>query len=226
MGITSPFFTMFGRSPIQPLQNHMEKSCACAEQLLPFFKAVLAEDWKEATKIQLSISKLEDEADELKKNMRLHLPSSLFSPIARTDLLELLQSQDGLANLAQDIAGIVIGRQMKIPTLFRDDYFSFLNRCIEASKQAKEAINELDELLNTGFRGDELELIAKMIVKLDEIEHDTDEQQIKIRAKLFSIERELPPIDVIFLYTLIEQTGDLADLAHHIGARLQILIAR
>ena len=37
---------------------------------------------------------------------------------------------------------------------------------------------------------------------------------------------ELPPVDVIFLYKIIDWIGDLANRAQTVGGRLQILIAR
>lgn len=226
MAITSPLMHMFGRSPIRPLQQHMDKSCICAEQLLPFFEAVLAQKWDEAEHIQQKIAQLEDEADELKRDLRLHLPNNLFLPVHRTDLLELLQAQDRVANMAQDIAGLVIGRKMILPTALQAEFQSYLERSVEASKQACKAINELDEVLAMGFRGNELSLISEMIVKLDAIERETDQKQIVLRGMLFHMEQSLPPVDVIFFYKLIERVGDLADRAQTVGGRLQLVIAR
>ena len=69
------------------------------------------------------------------------------------------------------------------------------------------------------------QVIEGMILKLDKIEHETDEMQITIRQKLFDIEKELPAVDVIFLYKIIEWVGDLADRAQKVGGHLQILMA-
>ena len=63
---------MFGRSPIRPLQYHMEKAHQCAELLSPFIQAILAEDWSEAARLQHQISETERAADLLKKDLRLH----------------------------------------------------------------------------------------------------------------------------------------------------------
>ena len=65
-----------------------------------------------------------------------------------------------------------------------------------------------------------------MISKLDSIEEDTDSLQINIRRQLFAIENELNPIDVMFLYKIIEWVGDLADLAERVGSRLELMLAR
>ena len=226
MAITSPIFSMFGRSPLRPLQKHMNKVHEAAESLLPFFDAVLEENWVDAEKRQGNISQLERDADDLKRDLRLHMPKGLFLPVPRSDLLELLAMQDKIANVAEDIAGIVIGRQMRLPNFISESYIIFLNRCIDASKQARKAINELDELLETGFRGSEVKLVEEMITTLDEIERDTDDMQVDIRKKLYHIENQLPPVEAMFLYKMIENTGKLADCAQSVGARLQLLLAR
>jgi uncharacterized protein len=223
---TTPFLNMFGRSPIGPLEEHMAKVNACVEHLAPFFAAVLIQDWSEVEKLQKGIARLENEADDMKRDLRLHLPKGLFMPVSRSDLLELLSVQDRLANKAKDIAGMVLGRKMVFPDAVTALFMEFLMRCIDASHQANAAIHELDELLETSFSGNEIKLVEGMIAKLASIERDTDKRQVQLRQIMFGLEDKLPPINVIFIYKIIEWTGDLADRAQDIGDRLQILLAR
>jgi len=223
---TTPFLNMFGRSPIRPLEAHMSKVHVCVKELAPFFVAVLAGNWPEAAHIQQEIVRLENEADDLKRDLRLHLPKGLFLPVSRSDLLELLTVQDRLANRAKDIAGLVLGRKMIFPDEITISFKDFLERCIEASQQANVAINELDELLETGFGGSEIKLVESMIADISRLERDTDDRQFKLRQIVFNLETALPPVNVMFLYKIIEWTGELADRAREIGDRLQILLAK
>jgi len=223
---TTPFLNMFGRSPIRPLEAHMLKVHLCVKELEPFFEAVLSQKWPEAARIQQDIVRLENEADDLKRDLRLHLPKGLFLPVSRSDLLELLTVQDRLANRAKDIAGLVLGRNMIFPDVVASSFTDFLQRCIEASRQSNVAINELDELLETGFSGSEIKLVETMIAEISRVERDTDDRQIKLRHIVFDLETALPPVNVMFLYKIIEWTGELADRAREIGDRLQILLAK
>ena len=204
----------------------MHKVHTCAKTLYPFLEAVISDNWDKANKLHDDIRQLENEADEMKKDLRLHLPSGLFLPVPRTDLLELLRVQDKIANMAKDIAGLIIGRKMQIPASVKTLYMPFLKCCLDASRQACKAINELDELLETGFHGNEVHIVEEMINKLDNIEHETDEMLIKIRAAIFKLEQSMSPVDIIFLYKLVEWTGHLADSAQTVGGRLQLLLAR
>ena len=217
---------IFGSSPVSPLQKHMSKVYACASELIPLFNAVINEDWDAVAQHQQLISNLEKEADVLKKALRLNLPKGLFMPISRQDLLEVLLMQDRIANKAKDIAGTIVGRHMILPGIIHEDYIRFVERCVAACKQARKAINELDELVETGFSGREIEIVTDMITKLDDIESDTDNLQAAIRSEIFEIEKDLQPIDVMFLYKIIEATGEVADRSQGVGSRLQLMLAR
>jgi len=222
----NPFVSLFGRSPIGPMQQHIAKAHECAANLVPFFEAIMAEDWAKVEQVQQEMSRLEHEADKLKKSVRLHLPKSLFLPVPRSDLLELLSVQDKVANRAKDIAGLMLGRQMVIPKPLQPLVRIYVQRSVDASAQALKAMNELDELLETGFAGREAVLVENLIEELGSIENDTDRLQIEVRRNLFKLEKDLPPVDVMFLYQIIDWIGDVADRAQRVGNRLEQLLAR
>ncbi|ALO41009.1 TIGR00153 family protein [Pseudoalteromonas phenolica] len=223
---TNAFLGVFAKSPIKPIEEHIKIVHKASSSLVPFFNHVFKSEWKEAEALRVDIRNLEREADVLKREVRLHLPRGLFMPVERTDLLELITQQDKIANKAKDIAGRVVGREMVIPQSIQNDFIAYLERCVDATKQASKAINEFDELLETGFRGREVTLVESMLEKLDSIEQDTDEMQIKIRQELRAIEGELNPVDVMFLYKIIEWVGELADIAERVGSRLELMLAR
>ena len=146
-------------------------------------------------------------------------------PVPRQDLLELLLVQDNMANKAKDISGIVMGRKIQVPASIADEFLIFVSRNIDAAKQARKSVRELDELFTTGFRGAEASMVESLIEELDRIETETDNQQATLRASLFDIEDSLDPITVIFLYQIIELTGEIADMAERIGRRLELLLS-
>ena len=208
-----------------PLEKHVDIAYRCTRALVEFFEAAVAGNWEEAAAIRRRIENLENEADDLKKEIRLHLPKSLFMPVPRQDLLELLLVQDKMANRAKDVSGLVLGRRMEIPPAIAERFLRFVRRCIDAAKQARKSVRELDELFTTGFKGAEVSLVASMIEELDRIETDTDELQASLRAELFRVEDTLQPVHVIFLYRVIELTGEIADMAERVGRRLELLLS-
>ena len=86
-------------------------------------------------------------------------------------------------------------------------------------------MRELDELFTAGFRGAEVELVSALIEELDQIETDTDDKQAALRASVFAIEETLNPVDAVFMYKVIELTGEIADMAERVGRRLELLLS-
>lgn len=217
---------MLGRSPVEPLQKHIKTAYDAAALLPSLFVAANLNDWVKVDDITDAIRQLENEADDQKNNIRSNLPKSLFMPVPRQDLLELVLVQDKVANLSKQISGMVRLRKMQIPPAIMDVFNDFVSRCVDAVKKAKQSVNELDELYETGFRGAEVKAVEKLIAKLDQIETETDDMQADLQEQVFLMEQELPPIEVMFLYRSIDLVGDLADQAERIGRRLELLWAK
>ena len=118
-----------------------------------------------------------------------------------------------------------MGRKIQIPASIADEFLIFVSRNVDAAKQARKSVRELDELFTTGFRGAEASIVESLIEELDRIESETDDQQAALRASLFDIEDSLDPITVIFLYRIIELIGEIADMAERIGRRLELLLS-
>lgn len=219
------FLGVFAKSPLKPLEEHITTVNDCCQTLIPFFEAVYAADWDNAATLQQQISKLEKQADSIKRELRLNLPTGIFMPVDRNDLLELLTQQDRIANKVKDISGRIVGRQLNIPTSLQTEFMAYVQRSLDAAKQAYNVINQLDELLETGFKGREVDFVEEMIDKLDAIEDDTDGMQVNLRRGLLDIEAELNPVDVMFLYNILEWVGDIADISERVGARLELMLA-
>lgn len=222
----SSITSLFAGSPIKPLQEHMDKVCECADQLPLFFRASAEKDFKTCKRIHKSIARMEGAADQLKADLRAHLPNSLFMPMPREQVLDIVRLQDKIANISQDISGIMTGRKTEIPAPIVDLFIAFVQRTVDAAHQARKAINELDELVETGFRGRQIDVVQEMIENLGNIESETDKLERKLRHAMFKIEREYPPLDMMFLYRMIDGIGKLADVSQQVGARLQLLMAR
>ena len=226
MVFSNSISNLFGKSPIRPLQEHMQLVVACASQLEPFFEAVIVDDWKGASDIFDKIAEDENRADELKKQFRLNMPKSLFMPMSRGDLLGILAQQDNIANATKDICGIVLGREMDIPSVLQSDFIAYVKSAIETCEKALKAIDELDELLETGFTGQEVKFVKKLIRDLDTQEQKVDKRERKLRHRLFKIEAEMPPVHVMFLYNVIDNIGGVADTAEQVGNQLELLLAK
>ncbi|KAA1190610.1 TIGR00153 family protein [Pseudohalioglobus sediminis] len=226
MASRNPLGNLFGRSPIGPIQEHMQIATEAAEHLPELIQAAADNDWTRAKEIHKAINAAEKEADKLKRSVRRHLPKSLFLPVPRSDLLGLVTIQDQVANTAKDFSSIVMGRDLRFPDKLLPAVMDLTATCVACCQNALAAIQELDELLEVGFTGLEVKRVEAMLKELDKLERSTDKQQFTLRRKLFRLESELPPVDVMFYYRAMALLGTLADSAESVGDRLQILLAK
>ena len=226
MAATNPFANLFGRSPFKPLQQHMRTVKKCVGHVPKLFEALCDDDQEKVVEIKERIFELENEADGIKNELRAHLPKSLFMPVDRRDLLEVLDLQDSIADTAQDIAGLLVERRMEVADGMRQPLLNLVQRCVDACNHATRIIERLDELVETGFRGPESDSVIEMVEQLNKIESDTDQMGLELTRSLFAQEDDMKPVSVVFWYDLIIMIGELADYAEKIGNRLRLLLAR
>jgi len=217
---------IFGPSLLKPLQEHMDAVIACVSLLPELIHSLNEGDAAHASKLHEQVIEHEQRADELKIGLREHLSYSLLLPIPRRDLLEILQTQDKMANRARDLAGLVRRRELSFPEDLRDDYLRFLRCCVNSAVQAQSSIHELDELFETGFRGQVAEIMSRFLGNLDALESEADQLQSELEARVMRKESSLPPVDVMFLYRVLSWTGNLADYSNRIGNSLHLLVTR
>lgn len=226
MSSTNPFANLFGKSPFSALQVHMRVVLECVHQMPPLFEALAKGDHKEVVAVKDIIFEKEAAADTIKNEMRNRLPKSLFMPVDRRDLLEVLQMQDSIADTAQDIAGLLVERPMELPDFMQEPMLALTQRCVDVCEMSAKIIEELDELLAMGFRGKEATRVEEMVSALNKLEDETDELGIELSRRLFQHEDEINPVSVMMWYQLIQWVGDLADYAEKVGDRLRLMIAR
>ncbi len=215
---------LFGQSPIRPMQQHMRAAVECARQILPLFEEMVAGDTAAVGERRREIDRLEHEADRIKNEIRSNLPKRMFLAVERRDMLEILDYQDSIADVAQDIAEVADLRGMVVPKELASAFLELVRRVVSACEQAERVINELDELVETGFRGREVARVDQMIEELSRMETDTDALEKRVQRLLFGIEDELG-IAAIFWYRLIDDVGEMADYAERVGNRLRLLTA-
>lgn len=203
----------------------MGKSQECVVTLGALLSACISDDWNQAASHADAIIEGEQDADEMKRDIQTHLPRSLFLPFARADLLELLRLQDQLANLSKSVARLLVTRKMTIPEPLQSPLQDYYTATLDISERSKKTINELDELLETGFRGKEAELVDHMIDGLDSLEKNCESKEMALRTALFELESELPPVDVMFLYKLTDGLAEITGTSLRIGGQVLLLMA-
>lgn len=220
------FLGLLAESPFAGLQEHMSVGDDAVSKLGDFVAAISEEDWRTAEECREEIVDLENRADDIKNNIRNNLPKSLFMTVSREDLLGLVMTMDEIPNAAKDISGIMIGRKMSIPNQVKDQFLACSNAAIKAANQACEAVRKVDDMQKSGFGSNDAAVLSDLVAHLEQIERENDELEIALRHQLFECEKEYDPIDMIFLYDIINKVGSLADISQTVGHLLVRLVSR
>ena len=220
------FTDLIKKSPFGPIQAHMLVSKASVKELINFLQSAINLDWNKATESRKIISDLENEADALKAETRSLLTKSLFLAVPREDILDLIKLADDIPNTVKDISGLIIGRQMEIPSEIASSFLLFAKEAATITETAGEAVDYIDELFQFSFGGNAAIKMQQLLEQLDSLENKNDQSEINLRAELFLIERDLPPVNVIFLYDIINKIGELSDRVEQVGHRISLIASR
>ena len=215
---------LVSRSPIKPMQQHMNVAVLCAREILPLLNAMAAGDLDAIRDRRAEIDRLEHEADEIKHEIRSHTPKRFMMALDRRTILEILDYQDSIADITQDIAELADQRNMHLPEVMKEPVMSLAKSVVTACEQGQRIIDELDELVETGFGDAEVRRVDEMILELGRLETETDRQLDMAARKLFEIEDDLG-VATIFWHQVLRQIATLADLSERVGNRLRLLMA-
>lgn len=217
---------LFGRSPFGPLVEHTQKVHETVAQVRPIIEAFLAEDYDEVARIYKQISDLEHEADEIKREIRNHLPKSLFLPVDRGDMLKYLKEQDAIADTAEDIAVLLTIRKTEVPPELHDDVLALTDQVITVSEQLVTAAQELENLYEASFSGREAERVVELIEQVNHGEYEADKLQTEISRRVYDLEDRIDPVSIYFIMKLFRVLGAIANHAENTGDSLRMMLTR
>lgn len=218
-------FGLFGKSPFDDFKTHMNKIAECVEALDPVFEALYAGDRAALKAAAKKVSQLEHAADLIKNEMRNNMPRSLFMPVDRRDLLDVLSTQDTICDGAEDIAVILTLRALTVPPFMQEQVKKLVQSVRVVFDKAVEVVHQFDLLLKATFSGPEREKVLSMIDELSKLEHLADKEQDKLLKLFFQHEDDFKPAEIYLWLELIDQIGDLANDSERMANRVRLVLA-
>lgn len=215
---------LFGRSPFAPIQSHMESVGRCVHLLPKLFEILEQNDFSRLEQLSEEISQLEHDADLIKNDIRNHLPKSLFLPIDRGNLLEILSIQDRIADKVEDAAVIITLKPLELLPIFKEEFKLFLRKNIETFDEAKLIIKELHELVESSFGGIEAEKVRSMVDDVAYREHEVDLIQRRLLKSLFQAEDQLTFVTFNQWQRLIECIASISNLSENLAYRIRMTL--
>lgn len=215
---------LFGKSPFEPLHQHMLKVKACVGLVRPLMDAFLKGEQEKVKDVARKIFKAEHDADMVKKEIRSRLPKSILLPVARGDILRFLKEQDNIADSAEDLAALLILRETTVPEELKEKLKIFVDKVLETYEAAMTVSNEIKLLAETSFGGEEAHKVMELIEQLKLKEWEADKAQMKVARKMFSIEKKLDPVSVMMWMHIFRELGTLANHAENAGDQMRLML--
>jgi len=224
MPFVNALMNLFGKSPFTSLAAHMEQVSTCVYLLNDLFDALQKKEHNTLKEIAEKISEEEHKADLIKNDIRNHLPKSLYLPIDKSRLLEILSLQDCIADRAEDIAVLTTLKKIEMPLSLEPEFYEFLEKNKEAFEGARLIIKELHELLESSFAPSETEKVRKMVHNVAKMEHEADLIQRKILKKLLNAEQEMSYTTFYLWQKILESLGSISNLSENLANRVRALL--
>ena len=219
-------FGLFAQSPFTPFLEMADKVDACARQVPVLFDAFFDGNYDAVRQIAEQISHLEHEADVTKTKVRDALPRSLFMPVDRRDLLDVLSSLDAVADCAEDVAILFTLREMEAHEALVPSLKSLVRRVMATVDKSLEIVREMQAVSESSFTGREALRVRAMIDELGRLEHEADIVQDDLARRLFAIEDQIKPGSLLMWNKIFNKVGDMANHAEKIGNRLRLFFAQ
>ena len=220
------FMNVIRKSPFGELEEHNKKVVECVGYVSEMLDLYLDKKYEEASKIAKDVGKAEYEADKIKGNLRQNLPKSIFMPVDRGDILEVIHQQDEVADFAQDVAELLTMRNSDVPDNLKQDIIEHFSEVKKTVQYLQNAITELKDLIESSFSKKDINSISEQIELVNEHEYKADIIEKKISRQLFTNVYDLETLSVIHLLKIIDRADQIANTAEATGNRIRSMLAR
>jgi len=214
--------SLFYRSPFEDLQKHADKVKECAHL---FREAVICNVGQECKRFDLiteEVAHLESEADDIKRNIRNHLPKGILMPVDKFQFFQYLREQDKVLDEVEEALFWLSFRPKGIPSELAVE----IHHLVEAVTQPIEKLPELVTLATDYFKSRSEEQRKKMKSLIRDIrqhEREADHLERELKLKIFADIKDA--LVVYHLVRLVEHIGDIADHAQNASDRMRAMIA-
>ena len=202
---------LFGRSPYGPVHEMMLKVQQCVERMPEFIARHAAGDWDALARSAAEIDRLESQADDIKREIRGHLTTSLFSSVERSETLELVHNMDDIADACHDVARLVGLRRTALPAELGPGCGRMGAALARAAAKMADVTAKLSGAAGAKSAAVPVREVLAELEEVARLEFECDEEQHRLQQALFAMENRLSTMDIIFLMNIIRDVGRVGD---------------
>ena len=216
--------SIFVTSPFDGLQEHAEKVRECGWAFQQAVECYASDKCEEFEALRQEVSKLESEADVIKRRIRGHIPKGTRMPVTKFEIFLYIREQDKVLDSVEDALDWLSYRSRpSIPEELQKDLFLLVDSVIEPMEDLSRMVSEAKKYFDS-YSEKQRRIVKDIIHNLRTREHEADKREDELKIKIFSIEKD--PIVIFHLVRLSEIIGSIADHAENAGDMMRAMIAR
>jgi predicted phosphate transport protein (TIGR00153 family) len=205
--------------------DHARKVHECVSLVKPVAEAILAEDAARLEELHTLVSTKEFEADQIKDEVRVNLPTRYYLPVDRDDLARFLSSMDKIADDAEDFSVMATFRPLRLPKELHAEFLALAEKVVAVSECLLGVAEHIADIQKGGFTGPDAEEVLKKIAQVCHMEFESDKINRQLAKHAYGM-MDLDPVTMILLDKLCRSLSKLADHAENVGKNLRLMITR
>ncbi len=219
-----PFISIFITSPFDGLLEHAEKVKECAWAFQQAMECYATEQCKIFEDYRQEVTKLENEADAIKRRIRGHIPVGTRMPFSKFQLFLYLKEQDKVLDSVEDALDWLSYRvNPGFPEGLKKDLFLLVDSVIEPIEELSRMVAEAKRYFDS-YSDKQRNIVKDIIHNLRKSEHEADRLEDGLKFKIFSMEKD--PVGIFHMVRLTEIIGSIADHAENAGDMMRAMIAK
>ena len=223
--MASPLGKLLARSPIAPIQRHMQFAQESVQLLCELIASAGEADPARTAQIHTLLRATCDEARALRHDIRRELPGGLLLAMPRPDLLTLVDLQQAVCTRVRLAAQPPAVRGLRLPPALTRGTDRLCSQLAEVGSATLAAIRELDEMLEQGFGRRERQHVTRLLDALGRQVARCDAQQLRLTRQVRKQEKALDALDALLLYRLMQDLNGVASQCGDVGEQLHLLLA-
>lgn len=219
-------FKRFTFNPFEPLRQLLDKVDVCMSHVEPMLEANYAGEYDVVKDHFRKITHAEHEADVIKNDIRINLKRSMFMPIDRVHLLDIISAADDIADTAEDLAYLMTIRHTQIPDELKEHFIQLHKTVMACYRKLTETVRYFEELVESGFAGPIAEVMSEGIEAVCHLEWESDKVMYKLSQHIFQMEDKISVVDLFMINDIAHKLGNMADVSERLAKQIRRTITR
>lgn len=198
---------------------HVELVYECVHKLRDVMEHFYERNFDLMDKEVDEITRIEHEADEIRRKMEIEFFHGAFLPFDREDRIVLAEQVDAVADAVESTAYAISLGKITFPKSFKEDFIELVEASCDAVSLLKACIKMLDTDLGAAL---------SKAHEIEEKEDDGDKIERRIISRLYESYRtdEISILKFIELKNIAEKIGNIADRSEDASDRVPIMVAK